>query len=73
MSQAFTKESDDQWLHDISPTMNALILYLTRENNDIGVYEKRSYLNENGITVHEMNNGYSYAIDANSKWFIYED
>ncbi|MEJ7912567.1 MAG: hypothetical protein WKF70_05385 [Chitinophagaceae bacterium] len=40
MSQAFVKESDDQWLHDISPTLNALIVYLTRENNGIRVYEK---------------------------------
>jgi len=40
MSSAFVKESDDQWLHDIPPTMNALINYLTRENNGIRVYEK---------------------------------
>jgi hypothetical protein len=31
MSSAFVKESDDQWLQDIAPTMNALINFLTRE------------------------------------------
>ena len=28
MSQAFVKESDEQWLHDVTPTLNALIVYL---------------------------------------------
>ncbi len=41
MSQAFVKESEEQWLHEIAPTINALIVYLTRENNNIRVYEKR--------------------------------
>ncbi len=40
MSQAFVKEGDEQWLHEIQPTMNALIVYLTRENNGIRVYAK---------------------------------
>ncbi len=37
MSQAFVKESDEQWLHDIQPTLHALVVYLTRENNGIRV------------------------------------
>ena len=41
MSQAFVKESDEQWLHEIPPTMAALLLYLRRENNGVRVYEKR--------------------------------
>lgn len=73
MSSAFTKETDDQWLHDIQPTMQALILYLTRENNGIEVYEKRHYTNAAGIKVHEMNNGLLYAIDADSKWYVVEE
>ena len=44
MSQAFVKESDEQWLHDIPPTLNALIMYLTRENNGIRVYEQKNYV-----------------------------
>ena len=39
MSRAFMKEGDDQWLSDIAPTMSALLVYLTRENNDIRVFE----------------------------------
>jgi len=71
MSQAFVKESDDQWLHDIAPTMNALINFLTRENNGVRVYEKKSYvLPENNKEVHEMSNGFSYSLDEKSKWYI---
>lgn len=71
MSSAFVKESEEQWLHEVPPTLNALIVYLTRENNGIRVYEKSSYksgkLNKE---VHVMSNGLSYAIDDNSQWFI---
>ena len=42
MSSAFVKESEEQWLHEIPPTINALIVYLTRENNGIMVYEKKN-------------------------------
>lgn len=70
MSQAFVKESEEQWLHDVSPTLNALITYLTRENNGVRVYEKKSVPGENGKEVHLMSNGLSYSIDANGKWFV---
>jgi hypothetical protein len=69
MSQAFVKEEDDQWLHDIPGTLTALINYLTRENNGIRVYEKRKLI-KNGIEVYEMSNGLSYSKDANGKWQI---
>jgi hypothetical protein len=35
MSQAFVKENDEEWLHDVQPTLNALIVYLTRQNSGI--------------------------------------
>ena len=44
MSQAFVKESDEQWLHEVPPTLNALIAYLTRENNGLRVYEQRNFI-----------------------------
>ena len=69
MSQAFVKEEDDQWLHEIPGTLTALINYLTRENNGIRVYEK-SKLVENGIEIHLMSNGLSYSKDAGGKWQI---
>jgi len=47
MSQAFVKETEEQWLHEIQPTLNALINYLTKENNGIRVYEHKNYINPN--------------------------
>jgi len=70
MSQAFVKESDEQWPHDIQPTLNALIVYLTRENNDIRVYEQKNFINKKGKEIHVMSNGLSYAKDENSKWYV---
>lgn len=71
MSHAFVKEGDDQWLHDIPPTMAALINYLTRENNGIRVYEKSSYKDEKtGKQVYVMSNGFAYSVDADNRWFI---
>jgi hypothetical protein len=71
MSQAFVKEEDDQWLHDIPGTTNALINYLTRENNSVRVYEK-SKLVKNGVEIYVMSNGLSYSKDADGKWQISE-
>ena len=71
MSQAFVKEEDDQWLHEIPGTVTALINYLTRENNGIRVYEKSKHI-KNGIEIHLMSNGLSYSKDANGKWQISE-
>jgi hypothetical protein len=70
MSQAFVKESDDQWLHEVSPTVNALVVYLTRENNNIRVYELKTQADPSGREVHEMSNGLKYAIGKDGKWEI---
>lgn len=71
MSQAFVKEEDGQWLHEIQPTMQALLLYLTRENNGVRVYEQRSYFAEKDQReVHVMSNGLSYTKDEEGKWCI---
>ena len=71
MSSAFVKEEEGQWLHDIPPTMAALINYLTRENNGVRVYEQRAYMDaKEGREVHAMSNGLNYAVDAASKWYI---
>lgn len=70
MSQAFVKESEEQWLHDVAPTLNALINYLTRENNGIRVYEKRTMPGPDGKEMHLMSNGLSYSIDKDSKWYV---
>lgn len=71
MSQAFVKESDEQWLHEIAPTMTALIVYLTRENNGIRVYEKAVRADKKtGNAIHQMSNGLEYTIDADGRWSI---
>jgi hypothetical protein len=69
MSQAFVREGDDQWLEDVSPTLQALIHFLTRENNGIRVYEKSKRI-EDGREIYLMSNGLSYTKDANGKWCI---
>lgn len=71
MSQAFVKEEDDQWLHEIPGTMTALINYLTRENNGIRVYEKSKQIKD-GIEIFLMSNGLSYSKDKDGKWEITE-
>jgi len=71
MSQAFVKENEEQWLQDIQPTMNALIVYLTRENNGIRVYEQKSFVDpKDGREVHVMSNGLAYAKDDVGKWYV---
>ena len=69
MSSAFVKEGDEQWLHEVSPTLNALIFYLTKENNGIRVYERSSFIHpESGKTVHVMSNGGHYTKDEEGRW-----
>lgn len=70
MSQAFVRESDDQWLEDVAPTLNALMAFLSRQNNGIRVYEKKSFTNAEGKQVYEMSNGLSYAKDDEGKWKV---
>jgi hypothetical protein len=69
MSQAFVKEDDAQWLHDVAPTLNALMVYLSRENNGIRIYEKEN-LTRDGNEVHLMSNGLMYMLDEDRKWTI---
>lgn len=71
MSQAFVRESDEQWLHEVSPTLSALIVYLTRQNNGVRVYEKSTHLDKKtGKEAHDMSNGLSYAKDDEGKWMM---
>lgn len=71
MSQAFVKEQDEQWLHEIQPTINALIVYLSRQNNGIRVYEKCNAINDKtGRQVYGMSNGLSYTHNEDGKWMI---
>ena len=69
MSSAFVKENEEQWLHEVPPTIHALIVYLTRENNGIRVYEQK-ILMKDGKEIHMMSNGLSYAKDDDGKWYV---
>jgi hypothetical protein len=68
MSSAFVRESDEQSLQDISPTVSALTNFLTRENNGVRVYEKKSYTDDAGRNIHVMSNGLSYYKDESAHW-----
>ncbi len=70
MSQAFVKEEDSQWLHEIQPTVQALVLYLTRENNGIRVYEQKFFIRPDGKEIHTMSNGLSYTKGSDGRWEI---
>ena len=71
MSSAFVKETEEQWLHEIQPTLNALIVYLTRENNGIRVYEKKHFVHpRQQIEMHEMSNGLFYSKDKEGRWYV---
>lgn len=69
MSRAFIKEGDDQWLEDIAPTLQALVSFLTRENNGIRVYENGTHKAEDGSEVFSMSNGLSYS-KASGRWKV---
>jgi len=70
MSRAFVRESDDQWLQDVSPTLSALLTFLTRENNGIRVYEEKRFIDPDGREVYDMSNGLSYTKDDEGKWRV---
>jgi hypothetical protein len=68
MSSAFVKEGDDMWLHEIPPTLDALINYLTRENGGIRITERsHSYSDQLQTMVYTMSDGFKYAVREN-KW-----
>jgi hypothetical protein len=69
MSSAFVKEEDAMWLHDIAPTLGALINYLTKENG-IRITEKESVFDEKlQKEIHKMSDGFSYTVKDN-KWVM---
>jgi hypothetical protein len=70
MSQAFVRESDDQWLNEVPPTVHALTNFLTRENGGIRVYEQKNFFREDGKQIYVMSNGLSYAKSDKGEWEI---
>jgi hypothetical protein len=70
MSQAFVREGDHQDLQDISPTVTALVSFLTNENGGVRVYEKRQAKGDNGEILHMMSNGLAYKVNEQGKWEV---
>ena len=71
MSQAFVKENEEQWLHEIQPTVQALLVYLSRENNNIRVNLVNSFIDEkDGREKFKMSNGLIYSRDNENKWEV---
>ena len=71
MSHSPTKEKKETSLQQVSPSITALMIYLTQGNNGIRVYEKRKIRNaENNRDVHVMSNGSSYSMDELGKWYV---
>lgn len=71
MSQAFVRENDEQWLHEISPTLAALENYLSRQNNGIRVYLKQQTLDPSTkADIYHMSNGLDYGKDENGTWMM---
>ena len=70
MSQAFVKESEEEWLHEIPPTLAALVNYLTRQNNGVRVYELKVSISKKGKELHHMSNGLNYFINDEGSWEI---
>ena len=58
-------------MHEVAPPLNALIVYLTRENNGIRIYEQKSFVDaKDGRQIHVMSNGLPYAKDDDNKWYV---
>ena len=72
MSGAFIRETDDQWLQDVSPTLLALTNFLTGENNGVPVYLQKREIDETGRELFYMSNGLIYWKDEKSVWNILE-
>lgn len=70
MSQAFVRENDEQWLHEVPPTVAALLVYLTRENNGVRVYEQKRIADAAGREIYVMSNGLSYTVGNNGTWEV---
>jgi hypothetical protein len=73
MSGAFIRESDDQWLQDVGPSLHALINFLTHENNGVAVNLRKKETDSQGRELYFMSNGVIYYKNQNSTWTILEN
>ena len=72
MSSAFVRESDDQWLQDVAPSLQALANFLRRENNGVPVSLQKTETDSSGRELYFMSNGLIYWKDEKGTWNIFE-
>jgi hypothetical protein len=72
MSSAFIRETDDQWLNDVGPSLQALVNFLTRENNGIRVNLIKTETEKDGRELFFMSNGLVYWKNSSGTWNIRE-
>lgn len=70
MSGAFVRESDDQWLQDVSPSLTALLNFLQRENNGVPVNVQKTEISSDGRELYHMSNGLVYFKNDRGTWNI---
>lgn len=74
MSTAFLRDSENQWLHEIAPTLPALEYFLSRENNFIRIFLTKKYFDPKYQTeIFEMSDGLRYARDEKNSWYVLPD
>jgi len=68
---SFIKEEEKNCLPVRLSCVEELISYLTKLNNNIMVYVKEIYADdEDGNKIYEMSNGLSYKKHGEGKWFV---
>ncbi|HQQ96711.1 MAG TPA: hypothetical protein PLX35_05580 [Cyclobacteriaceae bacterium] len=73
MSHAFMREGDAESLDEIRPSVHALCMFLTRENNGIAIVERRVMNDGQGRILHVMSNGLTYTKDDRGRWMVYSE
>ena len=73
MSHAFMREGDAESPEEIRPSIHALCVFLTRENNGISITERKQSSDSQGRTLHVMSNGLTYTKDDRGRWMIYSE
>lgn len=67
------REGDAESLEEIRPSVHALCVFLTRENNGVSIVERRQSSDSQGRTLHVMSNGLTYTKDERGRWMVWSE
>jgi hypothetical protein len=71
MNKAYTTQRGGLGLHEIPPTLNALVNHLTGESESYKIFQRGSFKDpDSGKEVHEMSNGQLYTVNDDRKWIM---